>query len=151
PVQPLLMARASRRAQVQAFPQRRPYVATRSGLARLPRYAQTRSGDNRTEWKPRRDNARMAIGLSLCGGSTSGHDVGGFAGPAPSPELLVRWVQAGVLMPRFSIHSWNDDRTVNEPWMYPEALPAIRRLMALRQQLIPFFYDLLHRYHAAYE
>ncbi|MGJ3626706.1 hypothetical protein AB5I41_07310 [Sphingomonas sp. MMS24-JH45] len=27
-------------------------------------------------------------------------------------------------MPRFSIHSWNDDRTVNEPWMYPDVLPA---------------------------
>lgn len=54
-------------------------------------------------------------------------------------------------MPRFSIHSWNDDGTVNEPWMYPEALPAIRRLMALRQTLLPFFYDLLQRYHADYE
>jgi alpha-glucosidase len=151
PVQPLLMARASRRAQVEAFPQRRPYVVTRSGMAGLQRYAQTWSGDNRTEWKTLRYNARMAIGLALCGVSNSGHDVGGFAGPAPSAELLVRWVQAGVLMPRFSIHSWNDDGTVNEPWMYAEALPAIRRLMALRQQLIPFFYDLLHRYHAAYE
>ena len=151
PVQPLLMARASRRAQVEAFPQRRPYVVTRSGMAGLQRYAQTWSGDNRTEWKTLRYNARMAIGLALSGVSNSGHDVGGFAGPAPSPELLVRWVQAGVLMPRFSIHSWNDDGTVNEPWMYREALPAIRRLMALRQQLIPFFYDLLHRYHAEYE
>jgi len=151
PVQPLLMARASRRAQLEAFPQRRPYVVTRSGMAGLQRYAQTWSGDNRTEWKTLRYNARMAIGLALCGVSNSGHDVGGFAGSAPSPELLVRWVQAGVLMPRFSIHSWNDDGTVNEPWMHREALPAIRRLMALRQQLIPFFYDLLHRYHAAYE
>jgi alpha-glucosidase len=151
PVQPLLMARASRRAQVGAFPQRRPYVVTRSGMAGLQRYAQTWSGDNRTEWKTLRYNARMAIGLALCGISNSGHDVGGFAGPAPSAELLVRWVQAGVLMPRFSIHSWNDDGSVNEPWMYREALPAIRRLMALRQQLIPFFYDLLHRYHTAYE
>jgi alpha-glucosidase len=117
----------------------------------LQRYAQTWSGDNRTEWKTLRYNARMAIGLALSGVSNSGHDVGGFAGPAPSPELLVRWVQAGVLMPRFSIHSWNDDGTVNEPWMYAQALPAIRRLMTLRQQLIPFFYDLLHRYHGAYE
>jgi alpha-glucosidase len=35
--------------------------------------------------------------------------------------------------------------------MHPEILPAIRRLMALRQTLLPFFYDLLHRYHADYE
>ncbi|WP_430991284.1 TIM-barrel domain-containing protein, partial [Escherichia coli] len=93
-------------------------------------------------WKTIRYNMRQAIGLALSGVSNSGHDVGGFSGPAPSPELLVRWVQAGVLMPRFSIHSWNDARTVNEPWMYPQALPAIRRLMALRQTLLPFLYDL---------
>ncbi|HEX7851865.1 MAG TPA: glycoside hydrolase family 31 protein [Sphingomonas sp.] len=151
PVQPLLMARASRRAQAEALPERRPYAVTRSGMAGLQRYAQTWTGDNLTEWKTLRYNARMAIGLALSGVSNSGHDVGGFAGPAPSPELLVRWVQAGVMMPRFSIHSWNDDRTVNEPWMFPDVLPAIRRLMALRQTLIPFFYDLLHRYHASYE
>lgn len=150
PVQPLLMTRASRRAQAEALPDRRPYAVTRSGMAGLQRYAQTWSGDNLTEWKSLRYNARQSIGLALSGVSNSGHDVGGFAGPAPSPELLIRWVQAGVLMPRFSIHSWNDDRTVNEPWMYPEALPAIRRLMALRQTLIPFFYDLLHAYHADY-
>ncbi len=150
PVQPLLMMRASRRAQIEARPDERPYVVTRAGMAGLQRYAQTWTGDNRTEWKTLRYNARMALGLALSGVSNSGHDVGGFAGPAPSPELLVRWVQAGVLMPRFSIHSWNDDRTVNEPWMYPEALPAIRALLRLRQRLVPFFYDLLHRYHAEY-
>jgi alpha-glucosidase len=150
PVQPLLMMRASRRAQIEARPGERPYVVTRAGMAGLQRYAQTWTGDNRTEWKTLRYNARMAIGLALSGVSNSGHDVGGFAGPAPDAELLVRWVQAGVLMPRFSIHSWNDDRTVNEPWMYPQALPAIQALMRLRQRLVPFFYDLLHRYHAEY-
>lgn len=151
PVQPMLMTRASRRAQREARPDRRPYAVTRAGMAGLHRYAQTWSGDNYTAWKSIRYNARQSIGLALSGVSNSGHDVGGFSGPAPSPELLVRWIQAGVLMPRFSIHSWNDDRTVNEPWMYPDALPAIRRLMALRQTLVPFLYDLLHRYHADYE
>lgn len=151
PALPMLMSRASRHAQVKARSGHRPYVVTRSGMAGLQRYAQTWSGDNRTEWKTLRYNARMAIGLALSGVSNSGHDVGGFAGPPPSPELLLRWVQAGVLMPRFSIHSWNDDHSVNEPWMYPDVLPAIQRLMALRQTLLPFFYDLLHRYHSDYE
>ncbi|SFJ14170.1 alpha-glucosidase [Sphingomonas sp. NFR04] len=150
PVQPLLMMRASRRAQIEARPDELPYVVTRAGMAGLQRYAQTWTGDNRTEWKTLRYNARMAIGLALSGVSNSGHDVGGFAGPAPDAELLVRWVQAGVLMPRFSIHSWNDDRSVNEPWMYPEALSAIQALMRLRQRLVPFFHDLLHRYHSDY-
>ena len=151
PLQPLLMARASRAAQLAAEPSLRPYVVTRSGMAGLQRYAQSWSGDNFTAWETLRFNAKMGLGLALSGVSNSGHDVGGFAGPPPDPELLVRWVQAGVLMPRFSIHSWNDDKSANEPWMHQAALPAIRRLMALRQTLIPHFYDLMWRYHRDYE
>lgn len=151
PVQPLLMTRASRQAQLAARPEARPFVVTRSGMTGLQRYAQTWTGDNHTAWKTLRFNAKQAIGLALSGVSNSGHDVGGFAGPAPSPELLVRWVQAGVLMPRFSIHSWNDDGTTNEPWMFAETLPRIAETMRLRQRLVPFLYDLLHRYHRSYE
>ncbi len=151
PLQSLLMSRASRQAQVAHDPERRPYVVTRSGMTGLHRYAQTWSGDNRTDWKTIRFNAKMSLGMALSGVSNNGHDVGGFAGRKPEAELFVRWVQAGILMPRFSIHSWNDDRSVNEPWMYPEVLPAIQRLMALRQTLVPFFYDLLWRYARDYE
>jgi alpha-glucosidase len=151
PLQTLLMTRASRRAQVESDPKRRPYVVTRSGMTGLHRYAQTWSGDNRTDWKTIRFNAKMGIGLALSGVSNSGHDVGGFAGRRPEPELFLRWIQAGIFMPRFSIHSWSDDKSVNEPWMYPELLPSVRRLMALRQTLIPYLYDLLWRYHRQYE
>jgi alpha-glucosidase len=49
-----------------------------------------------------------------------GHDVGGFAGPKPDLEMFVRWVQQAIYMPRFSIHSWNIDNTVTEPWMVSE-------------------------------
>jgi alpha-glucosidase len=151
PLQPLLMARASRQAQMAHTPGQRAYVVTRSGMTGMQRYAQTWTGDNLTSWASLKFNLRTGLGLALCGVSNTGHDVGGFAGPRPDPELFLRWVQAGVLMPRFSIHSWNDDGTVNEPWMYPELIPAIRRLMALRQRLIPFFHDLAWRHHLAYE
>ena len=150
-LQPLLMMRASRAAQIEHAPDERPYVVTRSGMAGLHRYAQTWTGDNNTSWESLRSNIKMGLGLSLSGVSNMGHDVGGFAGSKPDPELFLRWVQAGIMMPRFSIHSWNDDGTANEPWMYPEILPQIRRLMALRQTLGPFFYDLLYQYHADYE
>lgn len=151
PVQTLLMMRASRAAQIAYRPGERPYVVTRSGMAGMQRYAQTWSGDNYTAWKTLRFNQKMGLGLALSGVSNTGHDIGGFAGPAPEPELLLRWVQAGVLMPRFSIHSWNTDRTVNEPWMYPEATPAIVGMMQLRQTLQPLLHDLLWRHHADYE
>ncbi len=151
PLHALLMMRASRAAQAAHAPHDAAYVVTRSGMAGLHRYAQTWSGDNFTSWKTLRYNLRMGLGLALSGVSNIGHDVGGFAGPRPDPELFVRWVQAGILMPRFSIHSWNDDGTVNEPWMHPAVLPAIRRLMALRQALVPFLDDLAIRYAADYE
>jgi alpha-glucosidase len=119
-------------------------------MAGMQRYAQTWSGDNYTAWKTLRFNQKMAIGMALSGVSNTGHDIGGFAGPAPEPELLLRWVQAGIVMPRFSIHSWNTDGTVNEPWMYPEATPAIVGMMKLRRALQPLLHDLLWRHHADY-
>lgn len=48
-----------------------------------------------------------------------GHDIGGFAGPRPGPELFVRWIQNGIFHPRFCIHSWKKEG-ITEPWMYPE-------------------------------
>jgi alpha-glucosidase len=151
PVQTLLMMRASRAAQIAYRPSERPYVVTRSGMAGMQRYAQTWSGDNYTAWKTLRFNQKMGLGLALSGVSNTGHDIGGFAGPAPEPELLLRWVQSGIVMPRFSIHSWNTDGTVNEPWMYPEATPAIVEMMKLRRTLQPLLHDLLWRHHADYE
>jgi alpha-glucosidase len=93
----------------------------------------------------------MGLGLALSGISNSGHDIGGFSGPRPDPELFVRWVEAGVFMPRFSIHSWNDDGTANEPWMHPEATATVRDLIRLRYQLLPYLYDLSWRHHSAFE
>jgi alpha-glucosidase len=151
PLQTLLMLRASQAAQRAQAPDQRPFLVTRAGFAGMQRYAQTWSGDNATSWETLRFNLRMGLGLALSGVSNAGHDVGGFTGPPPDAELLVRWVQAGILLPRFSIHSWNDDGSVNEPWMHPEATATIRSLIRLRYRLIPYLYDLLWRHHRDFE
>ncbi|SFE23287.1 glycoside hydrolase family 31 protein [Roseivivax sediminis] len=143
PVMPILMTRASEEAQRAHAPGRRPYLISRSGAPGLQRHAQTWSGDNRTDWKTIRYNIRTGLGMSLSGFYNIGHDVGGFAGPRPGPELFLRWVQNGIFHPRFTIHSWNDDGTVNEPWMYPEVLPQIRDALALRYRLLPYLYTCL--------
>ncbi|WP_271751512.1 TIM-barrel domain-containing protein, partial [Bacillus paralicheniformis] len=78
--------------------------------------------DNRTSWKTIKVNIKTGIGLRLSGIYNFGHDVGGFSGPAPEPELYVRWIQNGIMHPRFTIHSWTDDGTVNEPWLFPETI-----------------------------
>jgi alpha-glucosidase len=51
-------------------------------------------------------------------------------------------VQNGIFHPRFTIHSWNSDGTVNEPWMYPEMLPFVRQAIEFRYRLIPYLYTL---------
>lgn len=148
PVMPLLMMRASMEAQQRFAPEKRPYLISRSGCAGMQRYVQTWSGDNRTNWDTLRYNIRMGVGMSLSGLYNVGHDVGGFSGDKPDAELFVRWVQNGVMHPRFTIHSWNDDQTVNEPWMYPAATPAIRAAIELRYRLLPYLYTLLWQAHA---
>lgn len=145
PLHCLLMTRASRAAQQAFAPDKRPYAICRSGSPGIQRYAQSWSGDNRTDWKTLRYNIRMGLGMSLSGLFNTGHDVGGFAGPRPGPDLFVRWVQNGIFHPRFTIHSWNDDYTANEPWMYPEVTHHIRDAIRLRYRLMPYLYTLLHQ------
>jgi len=140
PVQSYLMVRASREAQLAHQPDQRPFLLSRSAAPGTQRYAQTWSGDNLTSWETLRYNIPMGLGLSLSGFPNTGHDVGGFAGPGPSPELLVRWVQNGIFHPRFTIHSWNTDGTVNTPWMHPTVLPVIRQAIQLRYRLMPYLY-----------
>ncbi|WP_068088699.1 TIM-barrel domain-containing protein [Polycladidibacter stylochi] len=147
PLHSLLMMRASEEAQLEFAPEERPYLISRCGSPGFQRHVQTWTGDNRTNWNNLKYNIKMGLGLSMSGIYNVGHDVGGFSGNRPDPELFVRWVQNGVMHPRFTIHSWNDDHTVNEPWMYPAVTPLIRNAMRLRQQLLPYFYTLLWRAH----
>ncbi|KAJ55984.1 alpha-glucosidase [Actibacterium mucosum KCTC 23349] len=138
-----LMTRASYDAQRGFAPGKRPYLISRCAMPGTQRYAQTWTGDNRTSWHTLRWNIPMGLGLSLSGFYNIGHDVGGFAGDKPGPELFLRWVQNGIFHPRFTIHSWNDDGTANEPWMHAEVIDLVRDAMALRVQLMPYFYTQL--------
>jgi len=142
PLHSLLMTQASYEAQRAARPDERPFLISRSGCPGIQRYAQTWSGDNTTSWGTLRYNIPMSLGLGLSGAPNTGSDVGGFTGAKPEAELFVRWVQAGVFHPRFTVHSWHSDGSVNEPWMYPEVLPIIREAIQLRYRLIPYLYSL---------
>ncbi len=142
PLLTLWMVQASHAAQTAHRPGLRPYVLSRAGLPGIQAYAQTWSGDNHTSWHTLRWNLPMGLSMGLSGSPNTGHDVGGFAGPAPDPELFVRWVQAGVFHPRFTIHSYNADGTVNAPWMHPDVLPIVQDWIRFRYALIPYLYSL---------
>ncbi|HEY1329309.1 MAG TPA: glycoside hydrolase family 31 protein [Casimicrobiaceae bacterium] len=142
PLHALLMTRATAEAQAAHRPGERVYTVTRAGPPGIQRYAQTWSGDNTTSWHTLRWNIRMGLGMSLSGMFNTGHDVGGFAGPVPDSELLIRWTQNGVFSPRFIMNSWKDGGEVNTPWLHRDALPAIRDAIRLRYRLMPYLYTL---------
>ncbi|TWH22612.1 alpha-glucosidase [Prauserella rugosa] len=140
-----LMCRVARDAVSDTAPDARPYIVCRSGHAGIQRYAQSWAGDNSTSWDSLRHNVATILGMGLSGFPHHGCDIGGFHGPAPDPELLVRWVQHGVFQPRFSIHSVNADNTVTEPWMYPAYTQHVRDAIRLRYRLFPYLYSLTAR------
>ena len=142
PLMPLLMMRNSYEAQLDASDER-PYLISRSGCPGMQRYVQTWSGDNRTSWHTLKWNIRMGVGMSLSGMYHVGHDIGGFAGDKPDAELFLRWIQSALLLPRFTIHSWNDDASANEPWMHPQVTHAVRAAIELRYRLLPQLYTQL--------
>ena len=146
-VMPGLMCRLSNEASLEHAPSRRPYSVCRSGHAGIQRYAQVWAGDNETSWETLRYNIATILGMGLSGVANNGCDIGGFFGPAPEPELLVRWVQNGIFQPRFSIHSTNTDNTVTEPWMYSGMTSLIRDAIRFRYRMSPYLYSLMYRAH----
>ncbi len=148
-VMPNLMSRCGLEAVQQARPGERPYIICRSGCTGIQRYAQVWGGDNTTSWKTLKWNVAQILSAGICGLVHYGCDVGGFHGPRPSAELLVRWVQQGIFQPRFSIHSCNNDNTVTLPWMYGEPYTSmIRNAIQLRYSLFCYLYSLTHEAHA---
>ncbi len=154
-----LMARESHQALVTAHPDRRPFVLTRSANVGTQKWAaSTWSGDNRTSWHNLRGSIAMGLNAQMSLMQSYGNDIGGFAGPLPSPELFVRWIQSGITQPRFCIHSFKpckEDPTGtklnNLPWMYPEVVDIIRSTIKRRYELLPFINNLNWRSHLAAE
>jgi alpha-glucosidase len=111
------------------------------GLQRLGAAAWT--GDIQSSWKPLADTPTSLLNWNLAGMPYETCDIGGFLGN-PSPEMLSRWMEAGVFFPIMRSHS-DISRTPRFPWLYgPEALDAIRKAIELRYRLIPFYYSLAH-------
>lgn len=142
-VQPNLMALTGYHAMLKYNPNVRPYSVNRGGFAGIQRYSQTWAGDNYTSWKSLKFNIATILGMGLSGVANNGCDIGGFWGPHPEEELFVRWVQNGILQPRFSIHSCNTDNTVTEPWMFSDSTNLIREAIQLRYRLMPYLYSLM--------
>ncbi|KAL1883576.1 hypothetical protein Plec18167_002583 [Paecilomyces lecythidis] len=144
-----LMGKASHDALRDMEPKNRPFVLTRSATAGTMRYAaSTWSGDNVTSWEGMKGANALSLNAAMSLLQCEGHDIGGFEGPQPSPELLLRWVQLGIHSPRFAINCFKTSPTnstvgeVIEPWMYPEITSLIRDTIKRRYEILPYIYSL---------
>ena len=153
PLQALLMTRATFEATMAREPDKRPYTISRAGPIGIARYGETWTGDNFTSWHTLKWNIRNGLSMSLSGMPFIGHDIGGFSGPKPGPELFTRFVQLMALHPRAVMNSWKPQlaEPVNLPWMHPEATEHVREALKLRYRFLPLLYSLAHRCHATGE
>lgn len=97
-----LHGKASHDALLEVMPHERPFVLSRSVTAGTNKYAASAwSGDNISSWDGMRGANALSLTAGMCLMQCYGHDIGGFEGPQPGPELLLRWVQQGIHSPRF--------------------------------------------------
>ncbi|KAI1464834.1 glycoside hydrolase family 31 protein [Daldinia caldariorum] len=149
-----LMGKSSHDAAIEIEPKVRPFVLTRSATAGTMRYcASSWSGDNVTSWEGMKGANALALNAGFSLLQCYGHDIGGFEGPQPTPEHLVRWIQLGIHSPRFAINCYKtnpDDNLIGEviePWQYPSVAPIIRDAIERRYELIPYTYSLMLKSH----
>ena len=145
PLHALLMTRATFEAQSTGQDSGNNFTVTRAGPPGIQRYAQTWSGDNSSDWANLKWNIRTGLQMSLSGMFNIGHDVGGFYGPVPDPELFARWVQACCLNPRMVMNSWKEGGVSNVPWMHPEVKDIVKSAIALRYRLLPYLWQCFER------
>jgi alpha-glucosidase len=137
----LLMARATREGFAAAFPDRRPFLVSRSGCTGSQRYAAHWTGDNYSNYHHLHRSIGKSLNLALSGIPFNGPDVGGFGGDC-TENLLIDWIKAAFLFPLLRNHTVRGSRP-QEPWAYsPQALRVIRRFVRLRYTWMPYLYNL---------
>ena len=107
----------------------------RSAWAGSQRYPVQWGGDPQVDWGGLAASIRGGQAWGMSGGPFYAHDIGGFAIGNPSPELYVRWAQAGVMCSHTRFHGIGE----REPWVYGEEAEAIvRTWLRWRYQMIPY-------------
>lgn len=140
------MSRCSNEAQLELYPNLRPFSMTRDTFAGGQRYSSIWTGDNQSTWHHLRCSIPMNCNLGLSGISYVGNDVGGFGGDT-NEELFVRWMELGTFLPIFRNHSAIRTRR-QEPWSFGKNTEDIcKKFIKLRYKLMPYIYNAFYNSH----
>jgi alpha-glucosidase len=144
------MARATRRGLLEAHPDDRPFLLSRSGYTGSNRYTAIWTGDNYSNYQHLKCAIPTTLNLALSGLPFNGPDIGGFGGDT-TPELMMDWFKACFLFPFFRNHTTTGSRH-QEPWAFDKrTLSVVRRYIRLRYRLLPYLYQLFIEHELAGE
>ena len=137
------MTMATHAGHLQAHPNRRPFILSRSFFAGSQRHVAIWTGDNDASWEHLQASIPMVLAHNMAGLPFAGADTGGFF-RNPEPELLVRWYQTAAWHPFFRGHAHLETKR-REPWLFGEENTArIRAAIRRRYDVMPYLYTLFH-------
>lgn len=126
---------------LQAKPNERPFILTRSGFVGTGKYAAAWTGDNVSNYFYLKTSIPTSINLALSGIPFNGPDVGGF-GEHPTEQLMLDWMKTCFLFPFMRNHTGSGTGG-QEPWKFrDEAMQVIRKYIRLRYKFLPYLYNL---------
>ncbi|QQE09932.1 hypothetical protein JD969_10410 [Planctomycetota bacterium] len=135
------MAQASKDGFMQANPELRPFLLSRSGFISTSRYAAVWTGDNASNRRYLRGAIPCSMNLSLSGIPFNGPDVPGF-GFDTNTELAIDWYKTCFLFPFFRNHS-SIGTLDQEPWTFKgKAKKVVKHFIQMRYKLMPYIYNL---------
>ena len=139
-----LMAEATRRGFLQARPDKRPFLISRSGFTGGQKHSAHWTGDNWSNYHHLHMSIGKTLNLALSGMPFNGGDVPGFGGNCKRSPLH-GLVQGRLPFPFFRNHCMRTSKR-QEPWVFSkDAMAIARRFVRLRYKLLPYLYNLFIR------
>jgi alpha-glucosidase (family GH31 glycosyl hydrolase) len=146
---PVLYAHAYHRLMRESG--RAPFTFSRAGYTGSQSAPGHWAGDEDSTWEALRASITAGISASACGIFFWSFDLAGFSGPLPPPELYLRAAAVGAFAPIMQYHSeFNFHRSPSRdrtPWNVaeqtgdPGVVPLFRRLVQLRERLVPYLVE----------
>jgi len=140
-VYPFLYLKNTWEAIAEAHGEADTMVWARPGWSGCQRFPGCWAGDSQSTFYSMGSTLAGLLSLAASGVPWWASDIGGFhhyTGRPPSPELYLRWAEWGMLSPLARFHG----TTPREPWHFGEgAVRAVRRLIRLRESLIPYMIE----------
>lgn len=133
------MTRAAGEVFEKLEPDKRILMFSRSSYIGMHRFGGIWTGDNCSWWRHLLLEIQMMPSLNMCGFLYAGADIGGF-GDDTTADLLLRWTAFGIFTPLLRNHSALGTRK-QEAYRFPEAMPALKKLIGIRYALLPYLYS----------